>query len=291
MLVEGADNTMFELSRLIALGFAMVLAAAGVAHAGLGQPSAWQLGLQDAGSPVMEEVVWFHNYVLAFIAVITMFVLALLLTVIVRFNGRANPNPSRTTHSTMLEIAWTVMPVVILVFIAVPSFRLLFHQLNIPKSDLTVKATGSQWYWSYTYPDEGNLEFTSNIVEDAKLKPGQPRLLTVDNELVVPVNKVVRVQVIGSDVIHSFAVPSFGIKIDAIPGRLNETWFEARREGVYYGQCSELCGKNHAFMPIAVRVTSEKGYADWLATAKKDHARNEAVPPTAVAEVPASTAQ
>jgi len=282
---------MFELSRLIALGFAMVLAAAGVAHAGLGQPSAWQLGLQDAGSPVMEEVVWFHNYVLAFIAVITMFVLALLLTVIVRFNGRANPNPSRTTHSTMLEIAWTVMPVVILVFIAVPSFRLLFHQLNIPKSDLTVKATGSQWYWSYTYPDEGNLEFTSNIVEDAKLKPGQPRLLTVDNELVVPVNKVVRVQVIGSDVIHSFAVPSFGIKIDAIPGRLNETWFEARREGVYYGQCSELCGKNHAFMPIAVRVTSEKGYADWLATAKKDHARNEAVPPTAVAEVPASTAQ
>jgi len=291
MLVEGADNTMFELSRLIALGFAMVLAAAGVAHAGLGQPSAWQLGLQDAGSPVMEEVVWFPNYVLAFSAVITMFVLALLLTVIVRFNGRANPNPSRTTHSTMLEIAWTVMPVVILVFIAVPSFRLLFHQLNIPKSDLTVKATGSQWYWSYTYPDEGNLEFTSNIVEDAKLKPGQPRLLTVDNELVVPVNKVVRVQVIGSDVIHSFAVPSFGIKIDAIPGRLNETWFEARREGVYYGQCSELCGKNHAFMPIAVRVTSEKGYADWLATAKKDHARNEAVPPTAVAEVPASTAQ
>ncbi|HLN09415.1 MAG TPA: cytochrome c oxidase subunit II [Xanthobacteraceae bacterium] len=282
---------MFELSRLIALGFAMVLAAAGVAHAGLGQPSAWQLGLQDAGSPVMEEVVWFHNYVLAFIAVITMFVLALLLTVIVRFNGRANPNPSRTTHSTSLEIAWTVLPVVILVFIAVPSFRLLFHQLNIPKSDLTVKATGNQWYWSYTYPDEGNLQFTSNIVEDAKLKPGQPRLLTVDNELVVPVNKVVRVQVIGSDVIHSFAVPSFGIKIDAIPGRLNETWFEARREGVYYGQCSELCGKNHAFMPIAVRVTSEKGYADWLATAKKDHARNEAVPPTAVAEVPASTAQ
>jgi len=291
MLVEGADNTMFELSRLIALGFAMVLAAAGVAHAGLGQPSAWQLGLQDAGSPVMEEVVWFHNYVLAFIAVITMFVLALLLTVIVRFNGRANPNPSRTTHSTMLEIAWTVMPVVILVFIAVPSFRLLFHQLNIPKSDLTVKATGNQWYWSYTYPDEGNLQFTSNIVEDAKLKPGQPRLLTVDNELVVPVNKVVRVQVIGSDVIHAFAVPSFGIKIDAIPGRLNETWFQAMREGVYYGQCSELCGKNHAFMPIAVRVYSEKDYADWLATAKKEHARNEAVPPTAVAEVPSSNAQ
>ncbi|MGA2128933.1 MAG: cytochrome c oxidase subunit II [Xanthobacteraceae bacterium] len=282
---------MLELSRLIALGLTVLLAAGGVAHAGLGIPSPWQLGLQDAASPVMEEVVWFHNYVLVFIVTITVFVLALLLIVILRFNRRANPNPSRTTHSTSLEIAWTVLPVVILVFIAVPSFRLLFHELNIPKSDLTVKATGNQWYWSYTYPDDGNLQFASNIVEDAKLKPGQPRLLTVDNELVVPVNKVVRVQVIGSDVIHAFAVPSFGIKIDAIPGRLNETWFQATREGVYYGQCSELCGKNHAFMPIAVRVTSEKDYADWLAAAKKEHARNEAVPPTAVAELPVGSAQ
>ena len=279
------------ISRLIALGLAAaLLAGGGAAYAGLGAPSPWQLGLQDAASPIMEEIISFHNYVLVFVTVITVFVLALLLIVMVRFNRTANPVPSRTTHSTPLEVAWTVLPVIILVAIAVPSFRLLFHQLNIPKSDLTVKATGNQWYWSYTYPDEGNLQFSSNIVEDSKLKPGQPRLLTVDNEMAVPVNKVVRVQVIGSDVIHAFAVPSFGIKIDAIPGRLNETWFQATREGVYYGQCSELCGKNHAFMPIAVHVYSEKDYADWLAAAKKEHARNEAAP-TTVAAAPTATAE
>jgi cytochrome c oxidase subunit 2 len=286
---------MLVLSRLIGLGLALALtlvivAGGAVAYAGLGAPSPWQLGLQDAASPVMEEVVWFHNYVLVFVVLITVFVLALLVIVMVKFNRTANPTPTRTTHSTPLEVAWTVLPVIILVFIAVPSFRLLFHQLDIPKDvALTVKATGNQWYWSYTYPDEGNLQFSSNIVEDDKLKPGQPRLLTVDNELVVPVDKVVRVQVIGSDVIHAFAVPSFGIKIDAIPGRLNETWFKATREGVYYGQCSELCGKNHAFMPIAVRVYSEKDYADWLARAKKEHAsrqpERQPEPQTSVAAV------
>jgi cytochrome c oxidase subunit 2 len=276
-----------------ALAFAvgLLVVAGGVAHAELGQPSPWQLGLQEAASPVMEQVASFHTYVMYFITAISVFVLALLVIVMVKFNRTANPTPSRTTHSTLLEVAWTVVPVFILLAIAIPSFKLLFYQQTIPPADLTVKATGNQWYWSYTYPDEGNLQFASNIVEDAKLKPGQPRLLTVDNELVVPVNKVVRVQVIGSDVIHAFAVPSFGVKIDAIPGRLNETWFQATREGVYYGQCSELCGRNHAFMPIAVRVASEKDYADWLAKAKKEHARNDGVTPTTVASVPGRAAE
>jgi cytochrome c oxidase subunit 2 len=268
------------LSRLsaTALIFGILLASAGAAFAGLGEPTPWQIGLQEAGSPVMEDIVWFHDdLLLGIITAIAAFVLALLIIIMVRFNARANPTPSRTTHNTLIEIAWTVIPVVILIFIAVPSFKLLFYQLNLPPADLTVKATGNQWFWSYTYPDNGNFEFNSILVSDDKLKPGQPRLLTVDNELVVPVNKNVRVQTIGADVIHSFAVPSFGIKIDSVPGRLNETWFKATREGVYYGQCSELCGRDHAFMPIAVRVVSEQQFNDWLADAKKKYA---AVPTT-----------
>jgi cytochrome c oxidase subunit 2 len=203
--------------------------------------------------------------------------------VIVRFNQRAHPTPSRTTHRTSLEVAWTVIPICILVLIAVPSFRLLFLEQNIPPADLTVKATGKQWYWSYGYPDQGKFEFDSLMIQDKDLKGDQPRLLSVDNEMVVPVNKVVRVQVTGSDVIHSFAVPSFGIKIDAIPGRLNETWFKATTEGVYYGQCSELCGKNHAYMPIAVRVLSEGDFNAWLEDAKKKYARGDGATPTALA--------
>ena len=204
-----------------------------------------------------------------------------------RFNAKANPTPSRTTHNTLLEVAWTVIPVVILVVIAVPSFRILFVQLNMPPADLTVKATGKQWYWSYAYPDDARSSSTRSCCRDANgaaQAASQPRLLAVDNEMVVPVNKIVRVQMIGADVIHAFAVPSFGIKIDAIPGRLNETWFKATREGVYYGQCSELCGKDHAFMPIAVRVVSEQAYNAWLADAKKKFARIDGMqPPTAVA--------
>jgi cytochrome c oxidase subunit 2 len=175
-----------------------------------------------------------------------------------------------------------VVPVLILVMIAVPSFRLLFYQLNVPKADVTVKATGKQWFWSYSYPDS-KFEFDSLMVQDKDLKAGQPRLLAVDNEMVVPVNKVVRVLVVGADVIHSFSVPSFGIKIDAIPGRVNETWFKAEREGMYYGQCSQLCGRDHAFMPIAVRVVSEKDYTAWLDQAKKKYATDDSARPTAVA--------
>jgi cytochrome c oxidase subunit 2 len=265
------------LKRLIASAAAMaaVLQSGGVALAGLGQPSPWQLGLQPAGTPVMDDITWFHDFLLYLITAIVIFVLVLLLIVMVRFNTRANPTPSKTTHNTLIEVLWTVVPVLILVAIAVPSFRLLFFQQTIPQADLTVKATGKQWFWSYSYPDNGKFEFDSLMLQDNERKVDQPRLLAVDNELVVPVNKVIRVLVTGADVIHSFAVPSFGIKIDAIPGRLNETWFKAAREGVYYGQCSELCGKDHAFMPIAVRVVSERDFTAWVEQAKKKFATDD----------------
>lgn len=275
---------MLFLKRVIAFaaaGLAAILVTGDFAFAGLGQPSPWQLGLQQSASPVMDDIIWFHDVLLYIIAVIAAFVLILLVIVTIRFNARSNPVPSRTTHNTPIEIIWTVVPVLILVAIAVPSFRLLFLQLNVPKADLTVKATGKQWFWSYSYPDS-KFEFDSLMLQDKDRKADQPRLLSVDNEMVVPVNKVVHVITTGADVIHSFAVPSFGIKIDAIPGRVNETWFKATREGMYYGQCSELCGKDHAFMPIAVRVVSDRDYSTWLDQAKKKYAQDENRP-TAVA--------
>jgi cytochrome c oxidase subunit 2 len=271
-----SEPRMPGLSRLsaTALIFGILLASAGAAWAGLGQPTPWQMDLQDAASPVMQDVASFHFFLLWVIAVISAFVLALLLICIVRFNARANPTPSRTTHYTPIEILWTIVPVIILAAIAVPSFRLLFVQLEVPKPDLTVKVTGKQWFWSYSYPDS-KFEFDSLMVQEKDLKPGQLRLLAVDNEMVVPVNKVVHVLVTGADVIHSFAVPSFGIRMDAVPGRMNETWFKATTEGVFYGQCSELCGKDHAFMPIAVRVVNENDFNTWLNGAKQKYATDE----------------
>jgi len=275
----------------VAAGVAVaVLASAGAALAGLGQPSDWQIGLQDSATPVMDEIAWFHDFLLWIISIITIFVLALLVAVIVKFNSRVNPVPSRTTHNTLLEVAWTLIPVLILVAIAVPSFRILFFQLRTPQADLTIKATGKQWFWSYSYPDS-KFEFDSLMMSEKERqaalakdpKAQVPRLLAVDNEVVVPVNKIVRVLVIGADVIHAFAVPSFGVKIDAIPGRLNETWFQAKREGIYYGQCSELCGKDHAFMPIAVRVVSEQAFAAWLEQAKKKYAGQDGATTVAAA--------
>lgn len=250
---------------LAAAGSALISGGAAIAS----QPKPWEMTLQEAASPVMENIVWFHNFLLVLITVITLFVLALLVMVVVKFNAKTNPVPSKTTHNTLIEVAWTLIPVLILVGIAVPSFRLLFLQLDVPKADITVKATGKQWYWSYSYPDNGKFEFDSLMVADK-----QPRLLGVDNEMVVPVNKVIRVQTTGADVIHAFAVPAFGIKIDSIPGRLNETWFKATKTGMYYGQCSELCGKDHAFMPIAVRVVSDQEFAAWVEGAKKKFATN-----------------
>ena len=278
-------------ARLLGLAVAgVVLAAGGVASAELGQPAPWEYKLQGAASPVMEQITKFHDGLLIVISLITLFVLGLLITVVVKFNAKANPVPTRTTHNTLIEVAWTLIPVMILVGIAIPSFRLLFQELDIPKADLTIKATGKQWYWSYAYPDNGKFEFDSLMAQDK-----QPRLLGVDNEMVVPVNKVVRVQTTGADVIHSFAVPSFGVRIDAVPGRLNETWFKATREGTYYGQCSELCGKDHAFMPIAVRVVSEQAFNDWVEAANKrpdwKTAGADRSAPTAVADANQSTAR
>ena len=256
--------------RLLGLAVAGVaLAAGGAALAG--QPAPWEMTLQESASPVMDKITSFHTLLVWIITIITLFVLVLLVMVVVKFNAKANPIPSKTTHNTLIEVAWTLIPVLILVAIAVPSFRLLFQQLDIPKADLTIKATGKQWYWTYAYPDNGKFEFDSLLAQDKK-----PRLLGVDNEMVVPVNKVVRIQTTGADVIHAFAVPAFGIKIDSIPGRLNETWFKATKTGMFYGQCSELCGKDHAFMPIAVRVVSDQEFAAWVETAKKKYATNPA---------------
>jgi cytochrome c oxidase subunit II len=287
---------MLVFRRLTALGMTIfaILAGGAAAWAASGHPSPWQLGLQQSATPVMDYIIWFHDYLLIIITLITAFVLGLLIIVMVRFNARANPTPSRTTHNTLIEVLWTVVPIAILMAIAVPSFKLLFMQLNLPAADMTVKATGKQWYWTYSYPDHGKFEFDSLMLQDTdrkKITPEPPRLLAVDNEMVVPVNKNVRVITTGSDVIHAFAVPAFGIKIDSIPGRINETWFKAMREGVYYGQCSELCGKDHAFMPIAVRVVSEQAFATWVEEAKKKYARDEMTPPTSVAAAEQSMAR
>jgi len=266
----------------IVLTAAALFASGAAAHAAMGEPTPWQLGMQGSATPVMDDIVAFHDFLLWVTGIISAFVLILLLIIIVRFNARSNPVPSRTTHNTLLEVAWTIVPVIVLALIAVPSFRILFIQLDVPKADLTVKVTGKQWFWSYSYPDNGNFEFNSLMIADKDLKPGQLRLLSVDNEMVVPVNKVVHVLVTGADVIHSFNVPSFGIRIDAVPGRINDTWFKATTEGVFYGECSELCGKDHAFMPIAVRVVSESDFQKWATQAKQQFA-DDGAPRTTLA--------
>lgn len=266
----GAAGRALRGAPVLALAAALAILAPGVGHAAVpGQPVPWQVSLQTPVTEVAHSMHDFHNLLLWIIGVIVAFVAVLLLIVIFRFNEKSNPNPSRFSHNSLLEVAWTVVPVLILVVIAVPSFKLLRLQLVIPPSDITVKVTAHQWYWSYEYPeDQGGFGFDSNILPDDQLKEGQTRLLSVDNELVLPVDKTVRVQVTAADVIHAFALPSFGLKIDAIPGRLNETWFKAEKEGVYYGQCSLICGQNHAYMPIAIRIVSQEKYAEWLAEAK-----------------------
>jgi len=249
---------------------------AGVAHAD--QPRPWETTFQAPATDIMRQITWFQDYTLWFIVPITLLVLVLLAWCIVRFRAGANPTPSRTSHNTLIEVIWTVGPVVVLLFIAVPSFQLLTAQYSPPEEPkLTVKATGNQWNWDYEYQTDTPLSFNSAILADGDRaaagkqdKAVYPRLLTVDNEMVVPVGEVVRVLVTGADVIHSFAMPAFGIKVDAVPGRINETWFKADKEGLYYGQCSELCGKDHAFMPIAIRVVSNDQFKTWMAAAKSD---------------------
>ena len=248
-----------------------VAAFASAAHAGFGQPSPWQTGLQQADTTEMNAIIAFNDHLMALIIAIAGLVFALLVIVMVRFNKYVHPTPSKRMGNRPLEVAWTLVPFLVVLVMIYFSFGLLYFEEDIPKSDITVKATGHQWYWHYGYPDH-DIKYASEMLPDAARKPGQPRLLAVNNDLVVPVNKIVRVQVIGADVIHSFAVPSFGIKIDAVPGRLNETWFKATRTGMYYGQCSELCGMNHSFMPIAIRVVSDEEFTAWLAYAQRHYA-------------------
>ncbi len=239
------------------------------------QPIDWQLGFQSAASKSMKDIVIFHDYMLLpIITAITVFVLFLVLYACVKFRASNNKVASQTSHNTMIEIAWTLVPCLILIVMAVPSFKVLYSQDKIPPAEVTVKAIGYQWYWGYEYPDE-NIIFDSYMIEEKDLKPGQPRLLAVDNEVVVPVNKVVKVLITANDVLHAWALPSFGVKRDAVPGRINETWFKADRTGTFYGQCSELCGIKHAFMPITVRVVTEEEYKDWLLDAKEKFAKEE----------------
>lgn len=226
----------------------------------------WQLGFQKPASPVMEQLVWLHDHFLLYIiSAITIFVLLAMVYIALRFNAKANPVASKTTHNVTLEVIWTVIPVIILIAIAIPSIRIHYLIDKEPEGAMTIKVTGYQWYWGYEYPDNGGINFESRIVEDKDLKEGEPRLLTVDNPLVVPVNTKVRIQTTAADVIHAWAVPAFGVKRDAVPGRLNETWFEATREGRFYGQCSELCGVKHGFMPVVVDVVSKEKFAQWIA--------------------------
>lgn len=242
------------------------------------QPTPWQATFQPAATGIMEQIIWFERYTLWFIVPITLFVLFLLAYCIWRFRASANPTPSRTSHNTLIEVIWTVGPVVILLFLAIPSFQLLTAQYSPPEeAKLTIKATGNQWNWDYEYQNAETLSFNSAMLAEGDRtaagkedKAAYPRLLAVDNEVVVPVNALVRVLVTASDVIHAFAMPAFGVKTDAVPGRINEIWFKAEKEGLYYGQCSELCGKDHAYMPIAIRVVSDAQYNTWLAAAKSD---------------------
>ena len=239
------------------------------------QPIDWQLGFQSAASKSMKDIVIFHDYMLLpIITAITVFVLFLVLYACVKFRASNNKVASQTSHNTMIEIAWTLVPCLILIVMAVPSFKVLYSQDKIPPAEVTVKAIGYQWYWGYEYPDE-NIIFDSYMIDEKDLKPGQPRLLAVDNEVVVPVNKVVKVLITANDVLHAWALPSFGVKRDAVPGRINETWFKADRTGTFYGQCSELCGIKHAFMPITVRVVTEEEYKEWLLEAKEKFAKEE----------------
>ncbi len=264
---------LFALFQLVMAGFSGSLQAETV-HA-----EDWQLGFSESVTPIMDQIVEFHNLLLILITVISIFVLGLLVYVIYRFNEKANPVPSKTTHSTALEFAWTVVPILILVFISIPSWRLLSDQYDFPKADVTIKAIGHQWYWEYEYPDNEDIVFDALMVEDGDLSAGQPRLLATDNAVVVPVNKVVHV-LITSDptgVIHNWTVPSFGVKVDAVPGRVTRTWFKARKTGTYYGQCSELCGSKHAFMPIEVKVVTAKEYEQWLKKAAEEFASKESI--------------
>ena len=262
----GAFASVFSLA-------ASVAGMAGAGQPGDGQPRDWQMGLQPAASTTMERVVDFHNLLLVVITAITVFVLLLLLYVMYRFSERRNPTPSKTTHNTLIEVLWTTVPVVILALIAVPSFKLLYFADRAVDAEMTIKAIGHQWYWSYEYPDHGDFTFDGIMLSDDELEQGQPRLLATDSFVVLPVDTRIRLLVTASDVLHSFAIPAFGIKLDANPGKINETWVEITREGTYYGQCSEICGAGHAYMPIAIKAVSKAAFEEWVVQAREEYAR------------------
>ena len=244
-----------------------------LAFAEVGLSENWQLSFQEPATDLMSDIISFHSYILMpIITGISILVLSLLLYIAFRFNSSRNHTASNTTHNTVVEILWTVIPVILLIIIAIPSFRLLYVSETIPKADLTIKAIGNQWYWSYEYPDYGDIVFDANMLNDDELSDPKLRLLETDTQIVVPVNKVVKLQITSNDVLHAWTIPAFGVKMDAVPGKLNETWFKANKEGIFYGQCSELCGPRHAFMPINVKVVSDKEFKDWIGFAKEEYA-------------------
>lgn len=257
---------------VVPAGLSALLAALVPGTARGAAPLPWQMTLQPAASPVMERLADFHIFLSVIITLIVLAVLGMMAYVMIRFNAKAHPVPSTRTHHTWLEVVWTVIPVLILAVIAVPSFRTLFYLDRIEKADMTLKVIGHQWYWSYAYPDQGDFTFNSMMLADSEIKPGQPRLLEVDERIVLPVDTTVRVLISAEDVIHSFAVPAFGIKLDAVPGRVNETWLRATETGVFYGQCSQLCGVNHAYMPVAIEVVGHDAFARWIEDKKRQAA-------------------
>ena len=275
---------------LAALAAAAIFGLTAVDAAVAGQPVDWQMGFQDAASPVMERMNDFHNFLLVIIFSIVGFVSVLLLIVIVRFNAKANPVPSKTSHNTLLEVVWTIIPIMILVVIAIPSFKLLYYSDTVPDSAMTIKAVGHQWYWSYEYPDDGNFGFDAEMVEEGDLADGEPRLLATEEKVVLPVDTDIRVLLTAGDVIHAWAVPALGVKMDATPGRLSETWLRITKEGRYYGQCSELCGVNHGFMPIEIHAVSKDAYAAWVTEAQEQYARVD-IPEIQVASASGLAAQ
>ncbi len=261
---------------LLLAGFATTARAAG-------GPQNWQLGFRPPASPTAEQIHWFNDVILLpIIVAIVVFVLGLLVYVMWRFSEKRNPTPSKTTHNTLIEVLWTVIPVVILVVIAIPSFKLLYFADRIEDAEMTLKAIGKQWYWTYEYPDNGGFEFDAVMLTADELQPGQKRLLDTDNPVVLPVDTNIRLLITAEDVLHSFALPAMGIKLDAVPGRVNETWVRINEEGTYYGQCSELCGSGHSFMPITVKAVSKAEFEHWVGQARKEFASSK--PPTETAD-------
>ena len=269
------------MQKFAASGAAFLLSGMAAGGASAGQPEPWGLGFQEAVTPTMENIAWFHDIILLpLITVISLFVLGLMAYVILRFRESRNPVPSRTTHNTLVEVLWTAIPTVILVLIAIPSFRIMYENDRIEQADMTLKTIGRQWYWSYQYPDHGDFEFDSNIIPDGEIdaSKGQLRQLSVDNPVYLPVGKNIRILFASSDVLHAWALPAAGVKMDNVPGRINETWMRIEKEGVYYGQCSELCGTGHGYMPIEVRAVSQEAFDAWVEKAREDYAKAGGAP-------------